>query len=94
MYFFEWDDNKNAINQAKHGVSFEEAQTVFFDESAWLEYDDIHSENEERFRIIGRSFVGNILVVVHCVRKENIIRIISSRKATRNEVNNYEKRKE
>ena len=57
MYSFEWDENKNIKNQEKHGVSFEEAETVFFDEDAWLEYDDDHSELEDRFRILGCSFV-------------------------------------
>ena len=93
MYSFEWDKEKNILNQLKHGVSFEEAQTVFFDEYAWLEYDEGHSEFEDRFRILGCSFVGNILIVVHCIRKNETIRIISSRKATKNEVNSYEERK-
>lgn len=91
MYSFEWDDNKNIINKAKHGVSFEEAKTVFYDEEALVEYDDLHSDVEERFRILGCSSIGNILVVVHCIRKESVIRIISSRKATSNEGKNYER---
>lgn len=49
MYSFEWDNNKNIINKAKHGVSFEEAKTVFYDEEALVEYDDLHSDVEERF---------------------------------------------
>ena len=89
---FEWDEQKNHINQKKHGVSFEEAKTVFFDEQAWLEYDESHSETEERFRILGCSEEGNLLLVVHCVRQETIIRIISSRKATTNEKAEYERR--
>ena len=52
MYSFEWDNNKNIINKAKHGVSFEEAKTVFYDEEALVEYDDLHSDVEERFRIL------------------------------------------
>lgn len=91
---FEWDENKNQINQKKHGVSFEEAKTVFFDEMALLEYDELHSENEDRFRILGCSSVGNILLVVHCIRDESIIRIISSRKATVSEKNGYERSRE
>ena len=67
---FEWDENKNRINQQKHGVSFEEAKTVFYDEQALLEYDENHSENEDRFRILGFSDEGNILIVVHCIREE------------------------
>ena len=91
MYSFEWDNNKNIINKAKHGVNFEEAKTVFYDEEALVEYDDLHSDVEERFRILGCSSIGNILVVVHCILKESVIRIISSRKATSNERKNYER---
>ncbi len=89
---FEWDEIKNQINQAKHGVSFEEAKTVFYDEQALLEYDELHSENEDRFRILGCSDRGNVLLVVHCLREnETIIRIISSRKATATERAGYER---
>lgn len=88
---FEWDENKNRINQQKHGVSFEEAKTVFYDEQALLEYDENHSENEDRFRILGFSDEGNILIVVHCIREESIIRIISSRKTTTKEKAGYER---
>jgi len=92
MYFFEWDENKNKTNFEKHGVTFEESQTVFYDENAWLEYDEGHSEREERFRLLGFSILGNILIVVHCVRNEEIIRIISARKATASETREYERR--
>lgn len=89
---FEWDEIKNQINQAKHGVSFEEAKTVFYDEQALLEYDELHSENEDRFRILGCSDRGNVLLVVHCLREnETIIRIISSRKAAATERAGYER---
>ena len=89
---FEWDEAKNQINQAKHGVSFEEAKTVFYDEQALLEYDELHSESEDRFRILGCSDRGNFLLVVHCLREnETIIRIISSRKATATERAGYER---
>ena len=89
---FEWDEAKNQINQAKHGVSFEEAKTVFYDEQALLEYDELHSESEDRFRILGCSERGNVLLVVHCLREnETIIRIISSRKATATERAGYER---
>lgn len=91
MYVFDWDENKNQINQRKHGVSFEEARTVFYDEQALLEYDELHSEDEDRFRIIGRSENGNILLVVHCIRDETVIRIISTRKATATEKVGYER---
>ncbi len=88
---FEWDENKNLINQRKHGISFEEAMTVFYDEQALLEYDEIHSLYEERFRILGCSRDGNVLLVVHCIRGETTIRIISSRKATAAEKLGYER---
>lgn len=91
MYVFDWDENKNQINQRKHGVSFEEAKTVFYDEQALLEFDELHSEDEDRFRIIGCSNNGNILLVVHCIRDETVIRIISSRKATATEKAGYER---
>ena len=89
MLSFEWDDDKNKINKVKHGVSFEEAKTVFYDDDALLEYDASHSGSEERFRILGRSENGRILLVVHCLRSGNVIRIISSRKATKKEKDNY-----
>ena len=88
---FDWDEEKNEINKRKHGISFEEAQTVFYDDQALLEYDELHSENEDRFRILGCSSKGNVLLVVHCVRNESVIRIISSRKATANEKAGYER---
>lgn len=91
MYVFDWDENKNQINQRKHGVYFEEARTVFYDEQALLEYDELHSEDEDRFRIIGRSENGSILLVVHCIRDETVIRIISTRKATATEKAGYER---
>ena len=86
MLHFEWDERKSAANKKKHGVSFEEAQTVFFDEDA-IEYDDPeHSDEEDRFILVGRSYQLRILVVCHCVRRSaSVIRIISARKATRRE---------
>ncbi|MBO4604639.1 MAG: BrnT family toxin [Clostridiales bacterium] len=92
MYLFTWDDNKDKINQKKHGVSFDEAKTVFYDEDALVEYDEDHSDQEERFRILGYSNKGNLLLVVHCIREGTIIRIISSRKATANEKNIFDRR--
>lgn len=91
MIEFAWDPVKNILNQRKHDVSFEEAMTVFFNEEALLEFDELHSDDEERFRILGRSSHGNILIVVHCFREESLIRIISSRKATLNERKGYER---
>ena len=89
---FVWDEAKNLINQEKHGVSFEEAQTVFYDDYALLEFDEEHSELEDRFRILGLSKKGRLLIVVHCTREsESIIRLISSRKATENEKTGYDR---
>ena len=88
---FEWDENKNQINQEKHNVSFEEAQTVFYDDEALLITDPDHSEDEERFLLLGFSSVANMLVVVHCYRaNDSVIRIISARKATKSEKSVYE----
>ena len=87
---FEWDENKNAINKRKHAISFEEAQTVFYDEEALVIDDPEHSEQEERFIILGMSTRANLLVVCHCYRQsETVIRIISARKATKNEARQY-----
>lgn len=89
MIKFEWDENKNLINQEAHGVSFQESVSVFYDDDALLLYDPDHSDYEDRFIIIGLSFKANMLVVCHCCREDNIIRIISSRKATKNEKAKY-----
>ncbi len=87
---FRWDQNKNLANIKKHKVSFEEAKTVFFDENARLIPDPEHSINEERFIILGISNKLKLLIVVH-IYKENdeIIRIISARKATKSEIKYY-----
>ncbi len=91
---FEWDENKARINQEKHGVSFEEAKTVFDDTDALQIFDPDHSESEDRFIMLGMSAVLRILVVCHCYRADDeTIRIISARKATRNECSTYERRK-
>jgi uncharacterized DUF497 family protein len=83
---FQWDARKNAANRRKHGVSFDEAKTVFFDEDA-VEYPDPdHSKDEDRFLMIGRSFRLRVLLVCHCYRaSESAICIVSARKATRKE---------
>lgn len=87
---FEWDTNKNIINIRKHNVSFEEAASVFFDENAVLFDDPIHSVGEERFLIIGLTTTSKICIVSHCYRgADNIIRIISARKATKSERDIY-----
>lgn len=90
MLTFEWDENKNRINKAKHKVSFEEAETVFYDENAVLIPDPDHSESEERFILLGFSAQARMLLVCHCYRKaETIIRIISARKANPRETEQY-----
>jgi hypothetical protein len=87
---FEWDENKNQTNQSKHKISFEEAQTVFYDDQALVIDDPEHSEQEDRFIILGMSRKANLLVVCHCYRaSETVIRIISARKATKTESNYY-----
>lgn len=87
---FEWDERKNRENQRKRRVSFAEAQTVFFDEHAVEFYDEKHSGSEDRFLLLGVSAKLRILMVCHCLRKKgNVIRIISARKATRNEQREY-----
>jgi uncharacterized protein len=87
---FEWDDEKNKSNRKNHKVSFEEAKTVFFDPGALLIHDPDHSEDEERFIIMGISQTLKILVVCHCYRaNDEVIRIISARKANRYEIKQY-----
>ena len=93
MLRFEWDDRKSAQNIRKHGVSFEEARTVFFDEQAFLIADPDHSEQEERFILLGLSSALRTLVVCHCYRRdEDVIRLISARRADRQEREEYEGR--
>ena len=89
---FEWDEKKSQGNLKKHKVSFEEAQTVFFDVNARMIFDDDHSVNEDRFILLGLSAAMRVLVVVHCCRgnNEQFIRIISARKATKKEQKQYE----
>ncbi len=87
---FEWDSNKEKINISKHSVSFDEAQTAFYDEYAIQFFDPEHSESEERFLLLGTSFKLKTLVVCHCFReKETVIRIISARKADKDEAKVY-----
>lgn len=86
----EWDESKNVINKRKHGISFQEASTVFSDENALLLKDPDHSLEEERFILLGLSSSINILVVCHCYRsKDEIIRLVSARKANKSERNQY-----
>jgi len=86
---FEWDENKSASNLKKHGVSFEEARTVFSDDLARL-IPDPDSESEERYIIMGMSSQSRILTVCHCERSSDLIRIISARKADKPEQKQYE----
>lgn len=87
---FEWDDRKATPNLKKHGVSFDEAKSVFFDEQAKLIDDPDHSEDEDRFILLGMSRVLRMLLVCHCYRSEgNVIRIISARKAIAKESKSY-----
>ena len=87
---FEWDVRKATLNLNKHGISFEEARTVFLDEYARLIDDPDHSGDEARFILMGLSSSLRLLVVCHCYRSaDNIIRLISARKATRHEANFY-----
>jgi uncharacterized protein len=91
MIEFEWDKTKAALNLRKHGVSFDEAKSVFFDDFAVQFFDSDHSELEDRFILLGLSSQSNILVVCHCVRgTENVVRIISARKATKSEKKFYQ----
>ncbi len=87
---FAWDEDKNRENIKKHGVSFEEGQTVFLDEYATRFFDPDHSEEEDRFIMLGMSFKLRVLVVCHCFRKnDTTIRIISARKADKGEAKSY-----
>ena len=93
MLRFDWDERKNRVNRTKHGVWFEEAQSVFHDPHARLfyDYDPEHSEGEDRFILLGVSSAARTLVVIHCYRgSDSMIRIISARKATRKELRFYE----
>lgn len=91
MINFQWDERKNTINQRKHGISFSEASTVFYDPDALVIDDPEHSEVEERFIILGMSLTANLLVVCHCYRaSDTVIRIISARKATATEARQYD----
>jgi uncharacterized DUF497 family protein len=89
---FKWDENKNRKNKREHGVSFEEAQTVFLDENAIRFFDPDHSEEEDRFIMLGVSFKLRVLVVCHCYREnDEVIRLISARKADKEECKDYER---
>jgi uncharacterized protein len=87
---FIWDDNKADENRTKHKISFEEAQTVFTDPNARMIFDPEHSTDEDRFVLLGISSALKLLVVCHCCRENDmVIRIISARKATKQEQKQY-----
>lgn len=91
MIKFEWDETKNKANRFKHGIWFEEAQSVFDDLGGRLFVDLEHSNEEDRFLLLGMSSAVRLLVVVHCYREsDSVIRIISARKATKQETQFYE----
>lgn len=91
MIRFEWDKAKASLNKKKHGVSFEEAESVFYDEFAMQFYDEGNSNAEDRFLMLGFSNEARLLIVCHCERDQGgVIRIISARKATKIEGTYYE----
>jgi uncharacterized protein len=87
---FEWDEDKSETNRKKHGISFKEAESSFYDVNAKLIHDPEHSEDEDRFILMGMSINVRVLTVCHCYREnEEVIRIISARKATKRETEQY-----
>lgn len=91
MINFVWDKQKAILNKKKHGIAFEEAQSIFYDDNALEFFDPDHSEEEDRFIMLGMSFRARVLVVCHCAREEgSVIRIFSARKATKHEIKNYQ----
>ncbi len=91
MIAFEWSSAKARANLKKHGVSFADAQSVFYDEYARQFFDEAHPDKEERFIMLGMSIQSRVLVVCHCERADgDVIRIISARKATKKERKWYE----
>lgn len=91
---FEWDKSKEKANIKKHGVSFDKARAAFYDEHAIQYFDPDHSDSEDRFILLGISFRLRILVVCHCFREsETVVRIISARKADRDEEDEYWRRR-
>ncbi len=90
MISFSWDNRKNEANKKKNGVSFEEDKTVFYDENAIRYFDPDHSDDEDRFLMLGLGQKLRILIVCHSFREaDSVIRIISARKATKGEEENY-----
>lgn len=92
--YFEWDPDKAVTNAAKHGVRFDEAKTVFYDDEALVVSDPDHSETEDRFIIMGAGSDLRVLIVIHCFRQSgSSIRIISARKAGSKEQKPYWEKK-
>jgi uncharacterized DUF497 family protein len=90
---FRWSESKAEANNKKHGVTFEEAATVFGDENAKIYDDEDHSTDEERFLLLGHSVISRLLMVCHCYREDDAVtRIISARTATRHERRKYEEK--
>ena len=90
MISFDWDPEKARANLSAHGVSFEEARSVFYDDYAIQFFDDDHSGDEDRFLMLGMSNLARVLMVVHCYRADDaVIRIISARKPTKTERSYY-----
>jgi uncharacterized protein len=93
QYYFKWDPGKSSSNLSKHGISFEEAATIFRDPNMISIYDNEHSEYEDRWISIGLSETGRLLLVCHTFkdvdRKNSVIRIFSTRKATKSERKQY-----
>lgn len=90
---FEWDPRKAAANVRKHGVTFAEAETAFYDDYAAMLEDPDHSDEEDRYVLLGMSGALRVLLVVHCVRNGgSVVRLISARKATRSERVQYDAR--
>ncbi len=86
MIKFDWDVSKATINFKKHGISFEEAQSAFYDDFAVQFFDEDHSESEDRFLLLGMSSHANLLLICHCEHSNGgVVRIISARKATKRE---------
>lgn len=87
--FFDWDDSKAELNKKKHGISFAEAATAFSDPNAIETFDRKNSDKEDRWILVGLSVKSQILLVVFVEREEELIRIISARKAVKDEVDQY-----
>lgn len=87
---FEWDPKKEKTNTRKHGVSFQDARAAFYDETAMVFHDPDHSKDEDRFILLGMSVRAGVLVVCHCVRDSDlVVRIISARRADKQEESDY-----